>query len=741
MTAIWQAGHTYVPGSIVRPTFVLPSALPDVTNGSFETGDFTGWTISAGSWAVVGGGFTGGHMAKITSNGFGQIVSTQRAPVSPGATINAQVMARFNNSGTDDKSAALFLMWFDGSGTFISTSASGPTLTGKGGSFKPVTVSVVAPPNAAFVAMHLEVNNGTHGGNIDIDAFTWSSSTAGAPAGMVYKATQAAPGKSGANEPPWPSSVGVPVTDNQVTWEGIIATQLVWTANPVNKSGGSEPVWPTQPGAAINDNGIVWIAKSPAIADANCPHSKIVAIASSKVYAGDNDVIRYSATVNPLDWSAKNDAGYLPFGLQMYGSNPVQALNLYRGNLVAFNSEGFQMWQVDEDPANSALLDALPVASTQNQGASPVSNDLLFLSSEGVRSMGIAAASTNLQGSDVGMPIDPLVKEAMANAVANNDLVISTYVPSLGQYWLSFSRYPPGPPVVTGDAPDGFVHAFYSYAYAASGGIGPYVFSISAGSLPPGISLTTNGHLIGTPTASGNYSWTVKVTDSASLTGTIGDGNSIGTATVAQFFNTTDCLSTPFADPILGGGDFTVECVASFNDLSHDTNALVSGRAVNIRGWALQVQSGHLAFRQAVGSVPIDTTANLEGGTVVVNRLYHMAATRKGDVFKLWLDGHLVDMKTLSGAMNEAGVTLLTIGTSFFDIREACLSGYMQWFALTVGTARYDDDFAPPMSAAQVIGATSAIDFDAPLGSTTFTDLTGRIWTTYGSVVSVAFPY
>lgn len=741
MTDVWQPGKTYVPGSIVRPSTVPPAALADVTNGSFETGNFTSWNPSVGTWAVVGGGFAGGFMAKITSNGFGQLLSTQRASIAAGATINATVMARFNNSGVDDKSTRLFIDWFDASGVFISTSAGGGTLTGVGGEFKPVTVTTVAPPSAAKAAIHLEVNNGTHGGNIDIDAFSWSSSISGAPVGLLYKATQANPGKSGATEPAWPNTTGVPVTDNQVTWEGVIATQLVWEAEPINLSGATEPVWPTQPGSSVYDNGIVWVAKSTAIADANCPHSKIVVIASSKVYAADGDIIRYCATVNPLDWSAKNDAGYLPFGLQTYGSNPVAAMNLYRSNLVAFSSEGFQMWQVDEDPANTALLDALPIASTHHLAASPVSNDLLFLAAEGVRSMGIAAASTNLQGADVGMPVDPLVKQAVANAEARGIKVISTYVPSLGQYWLTVSEFPPGPPSVTGDAPNGFVNANYNFTYTATGGIGPYTFRISAGSLPPGLTLTTDGQLIGRPTTPGSYSWTVMVTDSAALTGTDPDSASIGTATVAQFFNTSDCLSTPFAEPILGGGDFTVECVASFDDLSHETNALVSGRAVNVRGWALQIQGGLLNFRQSVGSINIDTTANLQGGTVQVNRLYHMAATRKGDVFKLWLDGHMVDTKTISGAMNESGVTLLTIGTSFFAIREACLKGYMQWFALTVGTARYDADFVPPMSAASIPGATSAIDFNAAIGSTTFTDHTGRTWTTYGDVVSVAYPY
>ena len=62
----------------------------------------------------------------------------------------------------------------------------------------------------------------------------------------------------------------------------------------------------------------------------------------------------YCATTNPLDWTSEADAGFLPIGLQSYGTNPFLAAGLYRSNLVFFNSQGLQMWQVDEDPANMA---------------------------------------------------------------------------------------------------------------------------------------------------------------------------------------------------------------------------------------------------------------------------------------------------------------------------------------------------------------------------------------------------
>ena len=56
----------------------------------------------------------------------------------------------------------------------------------------------------------------------------------------------------------------------------------------------------------------------------------------------------------------------------------------------------------------------------------------------------------------------------------------------------------------------------YSQANAAGGGTTPYTYAISGGSLPAGTTLNTSTGLIsGTPTALGNFSYTVKVTDSS----------------------------------------------------------------------------------------------------------------------------------------------------------------------------------------------------------------------------------
>ena len=60
----------------------------------------------------------------------------------------------------------------------------------------------------------------------------------------------------------------------------------------------------------------------------------------------------------------------------------------------------------------------------------------------------------------------------------------------------------------------GTVGTAYFQNFFTSGGVGPFTWTVAAGHLPPGVVLTA-GHLGGTPTAAGTFTFTVKVTDSA----------------------------------------------------------------------------------------------------------------------------------------------------------------------------------------------------------------------------------
>jgi hypothetical protein len=57
-----------------------------------------------------------------------------------------------------------------------------------------------------------------------------------------------------------------------------------------------------------------------------------------------------------------------------------------------------------------------------------------------------------------------------------------------------------------------------SQQLSASGGVPPYTWTLAAGALPPGLTLSASGSISGTPTTAGTYGFTVRVTDGSSAT-------------------------------------------------------------------------------------------------------------------------------------------------------------------------------------------------------------------------------
>jgi len=89
---------------------------------------------------------------------------------------------------------------------------------------------------------------------------------------------------------------------------------------------------------------------------------------------------------------------------------------------------------------------------------------------------------------------------------------------------------------------------------SAEGGTAPYTFSLVAGSLPSGVSLSSSGTLSGTPTAVGDFAVSIQATDSNGATGT---GNftitisSESPVTVTLEGGGAGVVGTPFTDGVL----------------------------------------------------------------------------------------------------------------------------------------------------------------------------------------------
>lgn len=171
------------------------------------------------------------------------------------------------------------------------------------------------------------------------------------------------------------------------------------------------------------------------IADANCPDTKACIKLASKIFAvgaGIGDVVRYSATSAPRDWTTVSDAGFLPTGLNSRGDRSANALGTYQSKLAVLAKDGVQVWVVDPDPTQMKLDTSVEnVGTSFPRTVANVAGDLHFLSDYGFRSITTLQLTSNLADVDVGSPIDALVRpETKVPGVAPK----SFYFYGTGQY-------------------------------------------------------------------------------------------------------------------------------------------------------------------------------------------------------------------------------------------------------------------------------------------------------------------
>ena len=121
--------------------------------------------------------------------------------------------------------------------------------------------------------------------------------------------------------------------------------------------------------------------------------------------------------------------------------------------------------------------------------------------------------------------------------------------------------------------PNGISNVAYSATLTASGGTAPYNWSVAGGSLPPGITLSSGGIISGTPTTTGIFNFTGRVSDVGSPVQTTNKALSITIVTVSTVV--TIWPNTTVPELVDGGADDAVELGVKFrSDVAGTINGI-----------------------------------------------------------------------------------------------------------------------------------------------------------------------
>ena len=169
-------------------------------------------------------------------------------------------------------------------------------------------------------------------------------------------------------------------------------------------------------------------------------------------------------------------------------------------------------------------------------------------------------------------------------------------------------------------------------------------------------------------------------------------------------------ISDSYWNTAFDSGDFTVECWVRFDSGVLDGSTAVEFMATrgnsggsSTNGWGLRKYNDNfIAWYMRIGSSWV--YLNYSQGTkttVSADTWYHVAVTRSGNTWKLFLNGTAEDTITNSGSITSANGDRFVIGAlaggNFSG--DLYMDGYIEDVRVTIGHARYTSNFTAPTSA------------------------------------------
>ena len=281
------------------------------------------------------------------------------------------------------------------------------------------------------------------------------------------------------------------------------------------------------------------------------------------------------------------------------------------------------------------------------------------------------------------------------------------------------------PAVTTASLAGAVTGSAYSQTLAASGGTGSKTWNVSSGSLPTGLSLSSAGAISGTPTATGTFNFTARVTDAVNVSATkalsiaVTSTPSVTTAslaevTVGQSVSTTLAATggtTPYTWSVSSGALPTGISLSGAGALTGTpTAAGTYGFSAKVTDAGSQEATRALSW--TVNAAPSITTLSLPSGQPAVAYSQTLSATG-GTGARTWSvsSGALPSGLALSAGGTISGTPSGT-GTATFTLRVTDSVGVYanQELSLTIGSApTVSTTSLAAVTVGQIVGTSLAV--------------------------------
>lgn len=165
-----------------------------------------------------------------------------------------------------------------------------------------------------------------------------------------------------------------------------------------------------------------------------------VATIGSKMNSLSGPNWHFSGIREPTKWTTDAiGAGFVDLSTYSSGSEELIAIAPYQANVAIFSETNVQIWFADPDPALNTQTQILN--NTGTSAANSVTqfgdSDIFYLNESGIRSLRARDSSNAASTSDIGVPIDGLVTEALAAvSVLDRDKIFGLIEPRDGRFWM-----------------------------------------------------------------------------------------------------------------------------------------------------------------------------------------------------------------------------------------------------------------------------------------------------------------